>query len=102
MLVSTNLNCTPERVDRLGTIDGQLFLPEENGLFDREVNALRYLVESSSPGFNIWCTNAYSLTRFPGWLERQQIACRALDRTVLRHDYIQRRFSQKRRVAVRT
>lgn len=50
MLVSTDLNCTPERADRLGTIDGQLFLPEENGLFDREVNALRYLVEPSSPG----------------------------------------------------
>lgn len=106
MLVFTDLSRTPELAgvaERLGIIDGQPFLIGEDGVFDREVNAfLRSLVDPSSPGRNTWRTYAYHLTRFLGWLEQQQIAWRAVDRSVLRHYYTQRRFSQKRPISART
>lgn len=106
MLVFTDLSRTPELAgvaERLGIIDGQPFLIGEDGVFDREVNAfLRSLVDPSSPGRNTWRTYAYHLTRFLGWLDQQQIAWRAVDRSVLRHYYTQRRFSQKRPVSART
>ncbi|WP_455916594.1 site-specific integrase [Pantoea agglomerans] len=101
MLVFTDLSRTPELAEvaeRLGIIDGQPFLIVEDGVFDRDVNAfLRSLVDPSSPGRNTWRTYAYHLTRFLGWLEQQQIAWRAVDRSVLRHYYTQRRFSHSAR-----
>ncbi len=106
MLVFTDLRRTPElseMAERLGIIDGQPFLIGEDGVFDREVNAfLRSLVDPSSPGRNTWRTYAYHLTRFLSWLERQQIDWRAVDRSVLRHYYTQRRFSQTHPVSART
>ncbi|AUY22865.1 TPA: tyrosine-type recombinase/integrase [Klebsiella pneumoniae] len=106
MLVFTDLRRTPElseMAECLGIIDGQPFLIGEDGVFDREVNAfLRSLVDPSSPGRNTWRTYAYHLARFLSWLERQQIAWRAVDRSVLRHYYTQRRFSQKHPVSART
>lgn len=106
MLVFIDLSRTPELAgvaERLGIIDGQPFLIEEDGGFDRDVNNfLRSLIDPSSPGHNTWRTYAYHLSRFLSWLERQQIAWRAVDRSVLRHYYTQRRFSQKRPVSART
>lgn len=106
MLVFTVLSRTPElakMAERLGIIDGQPFLIGEDGTFDRDVNAfLRSLVDPSRPGRNTWRTYAYHLARFLRWLAQQQIGWRAVDRSVLRLYYTQRRFSQKRPVSART
>jgi site-specific recombinase XerD len=78
--------------ERLGIIDGQPFLIGEDGTFDRDVNAfLRSLVDPSRPGRNTWRTYAYHLARFLRWLAQQQIAWRAVDRSVLRLYYTQAR-----------
>ncbi|EQA1624970.1 site-specific integrase [Enterobacter asburiae] len=106
MLVFTVLSRTHEMAKmsgRLGIIDGQPFLIGGNGTFDRDVNAfLRSLVDPSRPGRNTWRTYAYHLARFLRWLSHQQIAWRAVDRSVLRLYYTQRRFSQKRPDSART
>ncbi|KAA6082103.1 family 1 glycosylhydrolase [Pantoea sp. Bo_13] len=106
MLVFTVLSRTPElakMAERLGIIDGQPFLIGEDGTFDRDVNAfLRSLVDPSRPGRNTWRTYAYHLARFLCWLAQQEIAWRAVDCSVLRLYYTQRRFSQKRPVSART
>ncbi|MCX8956656.1 alkaline phosphatase family protein [Erwinia psidii] len=100
MLIFTDLSRTPvlaEVAERPGIIDGQPFLIGENGAFDRDVNAfLQSRVDPSRPGRNIWRTCAYHLARFLRWLAQQQVSWRTVDRGVLRTDYRQRRFGQKR------
>lgn len=103
MLVFTVLSRTPElakMAERLSIIDVQPFLIGDDRTFGRDVNAfLRTLVDSSRPGWNTWRTYAYHLARFLRLLAQQQIAWRAVYRSVLRLYYTQRRFSQKRLVS---
>ncbi|MDE1953810.1 MAG: tyrosine-type recombinase/integrase [Betaproteobacteria bacterium] len=106
MIIVTDLSRTPDLTSmaaRLGVVNGQPFFVEQDGSFDRVLNAfLRSLVDPASPRRNTWRTYAYHLAHFLKWLAQQEIPWRQVNRDVLRAYYTARRFAQARPVSART